>query len=164
MEENFKLKMQELARANKQRQDDQIDPKELQKEKKEKEDIAKKHFNKIKQESLIPTGKELNEIFKETGNSFLIFSNEDATALKDQIRTFCQLFYFPKDRGQSMVGLNSASLLFECFPLREEVQIAINTELRPSPLVLIQTINLFELKEKTLEDTISNFVSEVTKS
>lgn len=164
MEENFKKKMQKLAKLKKQQQDNEIDPIEFLKEQKQKEANTKKLFNDLKEKSILPTIKELNEIFKETGNSFLFFSNEQATVLKDQIRTFCQVFYYPKNRGRNKVGLNTASLLFECLPFREEIQISANTELRPSPLKLIKTINISAFNEATIEKTISHFVSEVTKS
>ncbi len=164
MEDNFKKKMQELAKQKKLQQDAEIDPKEFLKKRKLKEDNSKTLFNNLKSNSIIPTVKELNEIFKETGNAFLIFSNEEATVLKDQIRTFCQIFYYPKNRGQNKVGLNTASILFECLPFREEIQISVNSELRPSPLKLIKTLSLSEFNDESIKEFVSDFVSEVTKN
>ena len=165
MEDNFKKKMQELAKQKKIQQDAEIDPKQFLKDRKLKEDNAKTLFNTLKRNSIIPTVQELNEIFKETGNSFLIFSNEEATVLNDQIRTFCQIFYYPKNRGQNKVGLNTASILFECLPFKEEIQISVNSKLRPSPLKLINTLSLSKFNDKAIiEEFVSNFVSEVTKN
>lgn len=164
MEDNFKKKMQELATQKKKQQDSEINPKELLKERKLKEENAKNFFNNLRRKKINPIVKELNEIFKETGSSFISLSNDNSTVLKDQIRTFCQIFYYPKNRGQNKVGLNTASLLFECFPFIEEIHILENKELRPSPLKLIKTLKLSEFDEEIIEDYISNFVSEVTKS
>lgn len=163
MEDSFKKKMQELAEQKKKQQDAEVDAKEFLKQRKLKEDNAKQLFNNLKRDSIVPTIQELNDIFKETESLFLIFSNEKATVLKDQIRTFCQIFYYPKNRGQNKVGLNTASLLFECLPFKEEVQILENTELRPSPLKLVKTLALNEFNDKVIKEFVSKFVSDVTK-
>lgn len=162
MENEFKKKMQNIAMFKLQKVKEETDPKQLLKERKEREDNCKKAFNQLKQNTIIPMIKELNEIFKDTGDTFLVFSNDRATVLKDQIRTFSQVFYYQKGRSQNKVGLNTSSLLFECLPFKEEVQISSNTELRSSPLKKLATISLKDFNAEIIERAVSTFVSAVT--
>jgi len=162
MENDFKKKMQEIAKLKLQKEQNQIDSKELLKEKEEKEKKSKKEFNELTKSTIIPTTEELNQIFKETGNKFLFFSNDKATSEKDQARSFCQVFYYQKGREQNKVGLNTASILFECLPEQEEVKILSNFNLHSAPLKELDTIKLSGFNKAKIESYISDFVSNVT--
>ncbi|PTM03427.1 MAG: hypothetical protein DA405_10450 [Bacteroidetes bacterium] len=164
MEDNFKQKMQEIANQKKEAQDAMVDPKVLMDEMRVKSENNKGVFKSVKNDSIYPIVQELNKIFKVAGDSFILFDNEQATALTDQIKTFCQIFYYPKGRSKDKVGLSTPSLYFECLPELGEVKISQNISLRPSPRQLIEKLNIGEFNEDIIEKYVSEFVSQVTNN
>ena len=163
MTPDFKKKMEQLAQSKRQKDEDEARiAQDASQRRREVETSSAKQFNELKRSAVQPLVKELNDAFQPTGDKFRLFSNEEAKDLKDRVKTFSQIFYFPKGRSESLVGLNTASIRFECFPNREEVVVSANTELRPSYLTEIATIPLSEFNGTRIESTISDFVSTVT--
>lgn len=129
----------------------------------EREQTSKATFHKAIREVVIPLVKETNDAFSATGDSFKILTEDQASALQDQIRTFCQVFYYPKGRGEALVGRNTASLLFECIPAREEVKVARNVQIRPAPLEQFAVVAIGNFSKEAIETWMLQFVEDVTK-
>jgi len=161
MEDKFLNRMKDLANAKKDK--NEVNPKELLKDLREKETTSKTQFHAIAKENIVSIVSNLNNIFEKTGDTFLIFSNEQASTLRDKIRDFYQVFYYPKGRGQNKVGLNTSSLLFECFPMKEIIVVSSNTKLRSAPLEKIKEFSINDFNENSIEDCVSEFVTSTIK-
>ena len=163
MTTDFKKKMELLAKSKLQQDEDKARSVQNESERRrETEAASKQRFNELKKTIVEPLVKELNNAFESTGDKFRLFSNDEAKDLSDRVKTFCQIFYFPKGRPENLVGLNTASIRFECFPSREEVLVSSNTELRPSYLREIETVALTDFDSDFIENTISDFVAAMT--
>jgi hypothetical protein len=161
MKSNFKKLMEEIAGNRLEREIRSKDPDWISQQREEEEKTIEK-FNHLRAEVIIPFVRELNEIFKDTGDQFIEFSDETATAQDDKSRHFCQVFYFPKDRPREKAGLNTASILFECLPTKGEIIISSNVFLRPAALKEKKVVKISEFDEKIIESELSAFVSDVT--
>src|SRR5699024_4896376 len=116
----------------------------------------KRKFRQIKKDVMVPKVKELQATFEEAGDLFQLFSEDQATALQDQIRTFFQVFYFAG--GNKKFGFNSPSLLFECNPSTGEVVVSQHTELRPTRFKEVGKISVDSLNEEEISQYILDFV------
>jgi hypothetical protein len=161
MKNNLKKLMEDIAGKRLEREMRYKDPGWIRQQLEEKDKNIEK-FNHLKKEVIIPFVRELNEIFRHTADQFTEFSDETATAREDKSRTFCQVFYFPKDRPREKAGLNTASILFECTPTQGEIRISSNIYMRPAALKEKKVVKISEFDEKIIESELSTFVSEVT--
>jgi len=163
MTPDFKKKMELLAQSKRQKDEDNARiAQDAAQRRREIETSSIQQFNEVKRTAIQPLAKELNEAFQPTGDKFRLFSNEEAKDLKDRVKTFSQIYYFPKGRSESLFGLNTASVRFECFPNQAEVVVSANTELRPSYLSEIERVPLSDFDNAKVESIISDFVSTVT--
>jgi hypothetical protein len=163
MKNNLKKRMEDIAGKRFARERKSEDPGSvLQQQESEKQTIER--FNQLRRDVIMPFVSELNEIFRDSGDQFLVFSDETSTATDDKSRTFCQVFYFPKGRPREKAGLNTASILFECMPVEKEIRISSNIHLRPSALKEIDVVKTPEYNEELIERHLSGFVSDVTKN
>lgn len=159
---DFKKKINEIASAKIAVDKDKKSPKEIQEELRKIQEENKKKFRQIKQEFVIPKIKELHDAFQETNDLFQLFSEDQATALQDQVRTFCQIFYFAN--GSKKFGFNSPSLLFECNPGTGGVIVSQHVESRPARLKEIDKVSVETLNEELISKYIVNFIDQVTKN
>ena len=128
----------------------------------ERERQSKSEFAQLRDKVLVPMVNEADAEFKGSGAHFEWFSEQKATALADQIRTFVQVLYYPKGRSKQNVGLNTASLLFECIPAHGKVRIRQNTQsFRPAPLVEVKELPLSEFNQEAIESAFEGFITKV---
>lgn len=159
--DDFKKKLEYLAQ-NKvliNQRNNQIQ-RELIQNLKSREDDMKGQFVIVKK-TVTKLVEQTNEAFAIAGESFNYYDNEAATALDDQIKMFCQVFYYPKGRSEKEVGFNTASIKFDCEPFYERITIYQNIELRPAPLKQFEVVPLAGMNEEKIKMLIENFIESV---
>jgi hypothetical protein len=161
-DQTFKSKMAALAESNSANREQILKVQEAHlQELKERVETNKKKFVSMRSSEIVPLVRDLNEVFKKSEDVFQLFSEDQATALQDKIRTFCQVFYFRK--GNKNFGFNSPSLLFECLPQSGIVKVSQHTEFgKAAPLKEISIVKLDDFNKAAIEVLISSFVEKAT--
>ena len=159
---DFKDRLSKLANQHLQSQSArEQDAESVLKKMRQREVDSKKRFDEVRKEVLVPMVRDAEQEFKGSGAHFAFFSEEEATALADQIRTFFQVLYYPKGRTRMNVGINTPSLLFECIPAPGKVRVRQNTNIRPAPMVDVKDVPVEELGAETVQSVFAEFIQAV---
>jgi len=159
---NFKDRLNKLANRHLESQSArEKDAESALKRMRQREVDSKKRFAELRKDVFVPMVRDAEEEFKSSGAHFAFFSEQEATALADQIRTFFQVLYYPKGRSRLNVGINTPSLLFECVPAHGKVRVRQNTSIRPAPMVDVKEVSVDELDAEGVQSVFAEFIQQV---